>query len=274
MASKSGHAQIADASLYYEITGEGEPVVLVHGFALDSRMWDGQVRAWSPHYQVIRYDLRGFGKSSPGQDPYTHADDLMGLLRHLEVPRATIVGLSLGGGAAINFALLYPEAARALVTVDPTLGGFQFSSEFMAAQAALPRVASEEGLTPARASWLRSPLFSHALRIPAAANAIRTMVGEYSGRAWTNPDKGRRLKPPAIVRLAEINVPTLVVVGELDTADFRGIADTLAHGIRGARLAVVKGAGHIPNLEAPEFFNDVVLDFLKDVHAGRAHRGT
>ncbi len=262
---RSGYAEVLDTSLFYEVIGEGEPIVLVHGFGLDSRLWDDQVRAWSPHYQIIRYDLRGFGKSSPGTDAYTHADDLMGLLGHLRVTRAVFVGLSLGGGVLTDFALTYPQAVRALVLVDPTLGGFKLSSEFMAALADVRMRVVECGMDAARAGWLASPLFAHALKIPAAEAALRRMVGEYSGWHWTHPDRGRRMSPPAALRLGEISAPTLVVVGELDTPDFRVIADTLAQGIRGARLVVVNGSGHVPNLEAPEYFNNLVLEFVRSV---------
>jgi pimeloyl-ACP methyl ester carboxylesterase len=257
-----GYASVSGASLYYDAVGVGEPVVLAHGFSLDSRMWDGQVGPWSQHRQVIRYDLRGFGRSSRGDEPYTHADDLMGLIRHLGLSRVTVVGLSLGGGAAINFALSYPEALRALVVVDSSLGGFSFSQEFAAAQTAVRAAAQEGGLAAARTLWMSSPLFSRAMAIPRAATALRTMVSGYSGWHWLNQDAGRAMSPPAISRLREIHVPTLIVVGELDIPDFHKVAATLRREIAGAKCVVVAGAGHLPNLESPDFFNSAVLQFL------------
>src|SRR5262245_52038035 len=151
IAPGHGYAQVLGASIYYETTGVEEPIVLVHAFSLDSRMWDGQVGALSQAHQVIRCDLRGFGRSSPGREPYTNADDLMGLLRHLGLSRVSLMGLSMGGGASINFALTYPGAVRALILVDSTLGGFSFSSEFNAAQAAVRTAAQERGVAAAGA---------------------------------------------------------------------------------------------------------------------------
>jgi len=148
IAQGHGFAQVSGASLYYEITGIGEPIVLVHAFSLDSRMWDGQVDALSQAHQVVRCDFRGFGRSSPGREPYANADDLMGLLRHLGLSRVTLMGVSMGAGAVINFALTYPSAVRALILVDSTLGGFSFSSEFDAAFAAVRTAAKER-------AWLR-----------------------------------------------------------------------------------------------------------------------
>jgi 3-oxoadipate enol-lactonase len=265
IVQRRGYANVLGASLYYDVMGIGEPLVLAHGFSLDSRVWDGQVGPWSQDHQVIRYDLRGFGQSSPGDGPYTNVDDLMGLVRHLGLSRVTVVGLSLGGGAAINFALTYPEALRALVVVDSSLGGFSLSPEFAAAQAAVRTAAHERGLAAARAVWLSSPLFSLAMTIPTVSTALRTMVGAYSGWHWLNADTGRAMTPPAISRLGEIRVPTLIIVGELDIPDFHNIAATLKREIAGAQSVVVPRAGHLPNLESPDFFNSVVLRFLDDM---------
>src|ERR1700681_2262546 len=90
IVQRSGYANVPGASLYYDMVGIGEPIVLAHGFSLDSRMWDGQVGPWSQHYQVIRYDLRGFGRSSRGDEPYANADDLMELVRHLGLSCVTV----------------------------------------------------------------------------------------------------------------------------------------------------------------------------------------
>jgi pimeloyl-ACP methyl ester carboxylesterase len=265
IAQRHGYAPVSGASLYYEVAGVGEPIVLVHGFSLDARMWDGQVDPLSQAHQVIRCDLRGFGRSSPGSEPYTNAEDLMGLLRHLDLSRATLIGLSMGGGTAINFALTFPNAVRALVLVDSSLGGFSFSPAFNEAQAAVRTTAKEHGVDVARALWLTSPLFASAMTAPTVSGALRVMVDAYSGWHWLNPDLGRTMSPPAISRLDEIRVPTLIIVGGLDAPDFQSIAAILRGGIADARSVVVPGAGHLPNMEVPELFNAAVLQFLQDI---------
>lgn len=125
----SGHVNIGGASLYYEVTGAGGPVVLLHGLDLDLRMWDEQVAALAHAHTVVRYDLRGFGRSTTGDGvgyrirPHHDAEDLKALLDHLELVRVSLLGLSFGGGAAINFAIAYPNAVRALILVNPLLEG-------------------------------------------------------------------------------------------------------------------------------------------------------
>jgi pimeloyl-ACP methyl ester carboxylesterase len=270
IAQGHGFAPVLGASLYYEITGIGEPIVLVHAFSLDSRIWDGQVGALSQAHQVIRCDLRGFGRSSPGREPYTNAADLMGLLRHLGLSRVTLMGVSMGGGSIINFALTYPSAVRALILVDSTLGGFSFSAEFNAALAAVRTAAKERGVGAARALWLTSPVWATAMTRPSVAAQLRTMIDAYSGWHWLNPDVGKALTPPAISRLSEIRAPTLIVVGELDAPDFRDIADILQRGIPGSKSVVLQGAGHVPNLERPDLFNQAVLQFLEDTSSSAA----
>jgi pimeloyl-ACP methyl ester carboxylesterase len=250
------------APLHYEISGAGDPIVLLHGFATDLHLWDDQVQVLTPKYRAIRYDLRGFGKSAASAEPYSHAGDLKALLDQLGVARAVIVGLSLGGGAAINFAIEHPDAVRGLVLVDSTLGGFAWSPSFTTDQAAIRKAAIDHGVETARARWLSLAIFGPALQNPRCADRVRAQVGGYSGWHWLNPDPGRPFTPPAIQRLAAITAPTLVVLGERDTPDFHAIASTLERGITGARTATIPGAGHMANVEAPEVFNEILLEFL------------
>ncbi|HSQ31123.1 MAG TPA: alpha/beta fold hydrolase [Gemmatimonadaceae bacterium] len=105
MTVHAGFAPAQVAKLCSQVAGSGPSVVLLHGFSFDRRMWDDQMDALTPHHTVVRYDLRGFGESPPGSTPYTHADDLNAVMDHLGIERAAVVGLSLGGGAAINFAI-------------------------------------------------------------------------------------------------------------------------------------------------------------------------
>jgi pimeloyl-ACP methyl ester carboxylesterase len=255
---------VGSASLYYERTGSGSPVVLLHGFATDRRLWDDQVAALSHLHTVVRYDLRGFGRSTPGTDAYSHADDLRGLLTHLEIERAAIIGLSLGGGAAINFALTHPNMVQSLVLIDPSLGGFGWSQSFTADQNAVRAAARDRGVQAARDLWLSHPLFHPAMSNPVTAQRLAAMVGDYSGWHWLNQDSGLPFRPPAITRLGEIAAPTLVAVGELDIHDFQQIASTLEAGIPDVWKVVVPGVGHIANLEAPERFNEMATAFLAE----------
>jgi 3-oxoadipate enol-lactonase len=248
--------------LHYSIAGKGTPIVLVHGFALDSRMWDDQVPELAAHYSVIRYDMRGFGKSGMRDEPYSHAEDMKGLIDRLGLGRVALMGLSLGGGAALNFAIAYPDAVRALIVVDPSLGGFRWSAETTRPQQEVQATARERGVDAAREQWLEHPLFAQVMANTRSATLVRAMVSDYSGWHWKNRDPGRPFKPPAIQRLGDIHVPTLIIVGELDTPDFQAIAETLERGIPGATKVTVPGVGHLANLEAPDRFNEIVMEFL------------
>lgn len=259
---RSGLAPIDGTALRYEVRGAGPSVVLLHGFSLDRRMWDDQIDAFARTHTVIRYDLRGFGESSPGSVSYAHADDLANLLDRLGYDRVALVGLSLGGGAAINFAVTRPDRVRALVVLDPSLGGFRWSAEFRAAQAAVRATAQRDGIGAARHEWLSFPIFAPAMANPVIGARLRAIVDDYSGYHWLNTDHGRPFSPPAIDRLRAIDSPSLILAGELDTADFHAIADTLERGVTGARKMMLPGVGHMANMETPSSFNDLVLDFL------------
>lgn len=266
-ATRTGLAPVDGTSLAWEMFGSGPPVVFLHAFSLDLRMWDDQVETFARRHTVVRYDLRGFGRSLPADVPYRHADDLARLLDHLKLEGPALVGLSMGGGAALGFAVAHPGRARALVVVDSSLGGFAWSREFSDALAAVDATAASAGLDAARAQWLASPLVRHALARPDAAPRLRAMIHEYSGWHWTHADPGLPLHPLPIRRLGEIRIPTLALVGELDAPDFHGVAETIERDVPAARRVVLPRVGHLPNLESPAQFNDVVLDFL-DTRAG------
>lgn len=251
---------LGPADLFFETRGAGEAVVLVHGFALDGRIWDSQAAALEPTYRVVVPDLRGFGRSSPPSGPFLHIADLSALLDHLEVDSAHLVGLSLGGAVALDFCLAQPGRVRTLTLADAAMGGFDWSKDW----GRPGRAARAQGLPAGRRAWLSDELLAPALRLPEPAARLRQMVEGYSGWHWLNRSPEQTpAGAPASQRLAEVQAPTLVIVGEADAPDFLQIADRLANGIRGARLAVVAGAGHLSNLEAPEQFNALLLEFLR-----------
>ena len=260
-----GTAEVNGTRLYYEVAGSEHPLVLIHGFALDTRMWDYQFEAFAQHYRVVRYDMRGYGKSLPPTDEsYSHTDDLMALLERLRTDRAHVFGQSRGGAVAIDFALAHPEATGALVLVDPVLGGHSWSQEAARTDGAIWETAAKSGVEAGKAKWLAHPLFAPAREKPEVAARLEQIVSDYSGWHLINTDPGRYADPPAAQRLHEIGAPTLVVVGERDLPDFLVIADTLQQ-VPNARKVVLPGVGHMCNMEDPTKFNEVVLDFLANL---------
>jgi pimeloyl-ACP methyl ester carboxylesterase len=249
-----------EAGIHYEVSGRGEPVVLLHGFSLDRRMWEPQVAELEREHRVLRVDLRGHGRSAAIRDSFAAYEDLASVLDAAGVERAALVGLSSGASIAVDFALVHPERVTRLVLASPGLGGYVpvGSFEWMAPVGEALRAGDVAGAVE---RWAETPLMSIPSR-SAGDSLMRKIVAENAG-IWSvvaNPE--RPLSPPAIRRLEEIGVPVLVIVGERDLVDTHAVADTLVARIGGAQKAVIPGAGHMVNLAEPAAFNERLLPFL------------
>ncbi len=255
-------APIPGGRLSYSSRGEGRPVLLLHGTGLDRRMWEPQ-SPLAARWRLVSVDLRGHGRSSPpGQVPYAHADDLAAFLDALRLDRVAVVGHGLGGRVAAQFAVAHHARVGALGLIGASLDGVPFGPEIAALFEALPVTARERGMTAAVDQWLGSSLFANARKLPAVEVALQRMARDFDGAPWLAPDSVVDPSPPTLARLGEIRVPTLVLVGEHDHADFRRVASSYAGGIAGAEFAEVRGAGHVCNLESPVTVNGLLEDFL------------
>lgn len=264
MPSSERFAAVDGGRLYFEECGSGLPVVLVHGFSLDTRMWSRQQAAFSSSHRVIAYDVRGFGRSSaPGEAGASHAEDLEALLAERGVDTAAVVGLSMGGIIAADFACRFPERLAALVLVDAACGGFTWSEAFLTDWLRFERLA-EHDVAAARRAWLESALFRPTRARPALREELDEIVEDYSGWHWVHriPVAG---EPATAERLCSIQAPTLVVVGEHDIPDFHASAGLFCDRIGPVEKAVIRAAGHLPNMEQPDAFNRLVLGFLSRV---------
>ncbi len=269
----TGYAEVNGTRLYYEVAGAGHPLTLIHGALVNRRLWDDQVAAFAEHYTVIRYDMRGFGDSAlvkAGMPPFSAHDDLAALLRLLGVERTYVMGLSAGGAVAIDFTLAYPEMVDALIAVAAGVSGYEPDEANAAEEPALwPQVvqALQQGEID-RAVDLQLRYFTDGpTRAPEQVNAqarerVRAMTTANYRRGDDVGVWPEFIQPPAIGRLAEIRVPTLVVVGDKDQPETIDIAQMLANGIAGAQQVVIPDTAHHLNLEKPAEFNRVVLDFL------------
>jgi 3-oxoadipate enol-lactonase len=252
-------------ALVHEVAGEGPVVVLVHGFALDMRMWDRQVEFLSRGFRVVRYDCRGFGRSGRLDPtvPYTHPDDLIALLDHLHVDEAVLVGLSFGGQVVLETALQAPHRVRGLVLLDSVIDGIPWDEISDEGQAELDRRVASQGVEGGRSAWLAHPLFAAARERPAVAERLAAMVGDYAGQHWLGEDSHRRTPSP-LDSLEQVRTHTLIVVGDRDVPCFVEMSEVLAARIPGATLRRVAGAGHMVNMEEPEIVNDLIMEFLRD----------
>lgn len=267
---KKSFAEIGGTRFYYEMAGEGHPLVLIHAGITDRGMWDGQFDACAQQYQVVRYDRRGFGDTTTVSEAYSHHQDLYNLLTFLDIERTFLVGCSQGGKTALDFTLEHPEKTGALVLVASALSGFTFADQLPRQWQELERADEAgdiEGVNELEMQiWVDGP---H--RTPQQVDRkVRERVHRMNHTALVKSvDLGeeRPLEPAAVDRLSEIDVPTLIVIGDLDTPRTRAAADFLAEHITGARKVIVSGTAHLPNMEQPEEFNRQVLSFLGDASA-------
>jgi 3-oxoadipate enol-lactonase len=251
---------VPGSHLYYEVRGSGPPVVLIHGGNLDSGMWDADVDVLSTRFRVVTYDVRPYGRSGPATPDYAWHEDLRALLDHLKIDRAHLVGLSLGARLAINFALAYPSRVDRLVLAGPGVDGWPFAPD--PHLPGLIAAAKARDVKKATALWLAHPYMAPAMRDPATATRLRQLAAR-NEHIWTQSIGPAVVpSPPALTRIGEIRAPTLVLVGTLDVADIQGTAKRLAAEVRGSRLEVLDGVGHMINLEAPERFRSLVTVFF------------
>ncbi len=267
---QTGFADVNGTRLYYEVAGTGHPLLLIHGGLVDRRLWDDQFDVFAQHYQVIRFDVRSFGDSAPitaETPPYSLEEDLYSLLKFLGIEKTYVLGLSMGGAIAINFTLMYPEMVDALIPVAMGLSGFEPAEEDKASEAEVDEAIRSGNV--ARAVELTLRFWTDGpTRTPEQVNpAVREKVRAMTTRNFERPEdenatQPRALEPPAISRLSEIHVPTLIIFGDQDVRDILKIADILEKEIPGAKKVVIPDTAHHLNMEKPEEFNRIVLDFL------------
>ncbi len=260
----TGALSLPGARIHYETAGRGDPVVFIHGGQMDSRLWDDQFARYAREFRVIRYDVRGFGRTGRSTERFASEEDLYELLRALGVERTHIVGLSLGGRIGVDFALTHPRMVRSLVLAGPGLSGFPWTPNEGPWLDSI--VAAYEGRDSVRMTelWLEHEYMIPVMERPELAPRVRRLARE-NASAWMQPDSLERpLSPPAFGRLREIRAPVLALVGSRDVADIRRIVDTIAAAVPRARKVVMQSAGHILNLEGRKDFDRVVLEFLRE----------
>ncbi|MGH2344296.1 MAG: alpha/beta fold hydrolase, partial [Chloroflexota bacterium] len=254
-------ASVNGTRLYYELQGEGRPVVFIHAGIADCRMWDDQWQALVDRYTMVRYDLRGFGRSELPELPFSHTDDLASLLAYLGVDHPVVVGCSMGGALAIDYTLEYQEDVAALVAVGAGLSGFEYEDPVERAQWSAIAEAGRRG-DHDEAAELILRMWLDGVGRPAGSvrgsvrERAREMAGDLGRRG--EPPEGKLIEPQAAGRLVEITVPTLVLVGDHDLPSIQAVAEKLISEVAGARKTVIEGTAHLPNMERPDYFNQVL----------------
>jgi 3-oxoadipate enol-lactonase len=251
----------------YDEVGSGTPVLLLHGFPFNRSMWDEQVEALTPRYRVITPDLRGHGETMVTAGPATMdmmARDVAALMESLEISRATVGGLSMGGYVALALYKLYPLRVRALVLADTRAqADTEEARENRELQA---EKALNEGMGPIADAMLPKLLSPETMaQQPQVVARVREMIVNTKPEGAAAAQRGMAQRSDQLPFLWRIIAPTLIVVGREDAITPLSDSERMHREIGGSRLAVIEDAGHVSNLEQPESFNRVLTKFLRDL---------
>jgi pimeloyl-ACP methyl ester carboxylesterase len=254
-----------NCKLYYESKGEGIPMVFLHSGACDSSTWNPQFDEFSKYFRSIRMDLRGMGHSCEQREEFSYSADLVKLCDHLKMGRSILIGLSLGSMVAIDFTLENPDKVDVLILVSPWAKGFESSKEtdekiwpaYLAAREGNYKKTVDiivrysrfvtENTDPQIEKFIRSNVMDN----------VKFFTYDFTKIKWASPD--------AATRLNDIKIPVLIIAGEKDVPDILNSARKIHENVSGSEMISIKDAGHLLNLEKPDEFNRIILDYLKRI---------
>jgi pimeloyl-ACP methyl ester carboxylesterase len=257
--------QVNGARIHYERSGSGFPVIFLHAGIADSRMWEPQVAAFAEHFDVVRPEERGFGESELPAMRWSAVADLLQIMDALGLKPAHLVGCSMGASLAIDFALDHPERVSKLVLVGPGISGANFGKKYPDLWADVKAADDAGDLVALNEAEMKLFLAGPRRSVEAIEKRLRDLFLDMNATSMKSDFDAAphdEIDPPAVERLGEISAPALVVVGDEDVPPVLDATEMLIEKVRGARKAVIRDAAHLPNLEHPEEFNRVVLDFL------------
>lgn len=249
-------------------------MVLIHAGIADSRMWDPQWDAFTARHRTLRYDMREFGESAPEPGTFAHGRDLIALLEGLQLGPAALVGVSLGGRVAAEVAVARPDLVCALVMVGPGMPSTGWSEDVRGYGAEEDRLLEAGDLSGAADMtvrfWVDGVDRAPDAVDPAVRESVRAMqLRAYEHMDGADPEGEQRTVEDLAARVGEIAVPTLLIVGDHDRPDIVRTVEWLADEIPGARLERMRGTAHLPSMEQPERFTELVLGFLEEVGGNR-----
>jgi 3-oxoadipate enol-lactonase len=285
MNRTTGTTTISSAEIYYEVAGEdhNHPLLLIHSALMNSKMWDEQVTAFEPFYRVIRFDQPGFGRSPMPESPVSDSDVIQGLLRSLGIAKSYVLGLSMGAEVALQFALDCPDMVDGLILIGSSLDGYEYSPQGMRNWEYFVNLVRARDFPRAIDEfirhWVDGPVAPADESVRRRARAIMeeySFVHFFPRQLPKTPtsstlvsqvesDSMQDYRAP-IDRLGDIQVPTLIMVGNQDQPDVIDIAGLLTMAIPDAKQVMIPGAAHIINLQHPDAFNRAVLDFMGNLH--------
>jgi 3-oxoadipate enol-lactonase len=259
--ARGSFLDVDGGKLYYEECGSApHAVVLVHDGVLDSAVWDDVWPEFCKHFHAIRYDRRGYGRSPAATQGYYATDDLVAILHRLELKRVAIVGSSHGGEISINFTLDHPEMVEQLVLVGAVVGGMPYSKHFLERGDVLGKLLEKGDINGAIAAASADKYLT-----ARGSDAARKRMADIllsNPQDLTHPELELPVKP-ALPRLREIQIPTLLLVGDADIPDVHAHAGAIEAGIPRSRRVVIRDVGHLMYLEKPAEFSRIVIEFLE-----------
>lgn len=260
-----GFLKMDDGQLYYTVSGEGDPVILIHGNFNDHQIWNEQVQTLSAKHKLVRYDLRGYGLSSTPNNKFSNTEDLKTLIDSLKLCGVTLIGSSMGGSIATDFTLIYPHLVKNLILVAPSINGYPYPRRMMWQGMKNYINLRLKGHKKAIDSFIANPYWNYF--IPSSSNEeariklIRN-ISNPNNFCRCSPSLSVAVKPYAINRLHEINIPTLIIISDQDHVFNRETAETLHSSIESSSKIIMQNCGHLPFIEASNEFNQAILDFL------------
>lgn len=260
----SDYLNVNDGKLYFETYGQGDETILfIHDGLVHSEVWENQFLTFADNFQVVRYDRRGYGRSPKPEKTYSNVEDLYQVFTSLKIDKAVLIGMSAGGGLAIDFTLKYPDKVSRLIVVGAVVSGFSFSDHFYSRGG---RLNASDYANPDK--LLKYFVKEDPYEIAPQNKEVKENLWKLMQQYPQNIDFSKNrlaVQPegPAIEILNEIQVPALIVVGEFDIPDVFVHAGAIESGIPFAQKVIIRNAGHLVPLEQPEVFNEQVLNFLK-----------
>ena len=263
----SGYINVDGGKLFYEAAGKGENIVLIHDGALHREVWDAQFPVFAENYRVIRYDRRGFGKSPNPTNPYSNIDDLNQLFIQLKLKKAVIMGISSGGGLAIDFTLKYPDRVSSLVLVGAVVSGYGYTSHMFSRGGHVKSLAKllADPQETIEYFGMEDPYEIYKENIRAKEKFIKLLKANPINVSNKDNSLLIRADRPAAKYLSEIKVSTLILVGEYDIPEVHAHAGVIEFGIPKAKREIIYNSGHLIPLEQPDVFNEVALKFVRSI---------
>lgn len=267
MKADTGYITVDGGKLFYEISGQGDYIVLLHDGILHNVIWDNQVPVLAKNYRVVRYDRRGFGKSSAPEAPFSHRDDLKQLFTQLNIEKAILFGMSAGGAWSINFALTYPDKVKALVLVGAVVAGYSYSNHLLTrgGRINLNEIRSDPEKFIQYFGW-DDPYEIYPENVEAKERFFALLKANPQNIKGAFGYMSKPPERPDVKFLNDIKVPTLILAGEYDIPDVHAQSGAIQSGITNAKREIILKAGHLIPFEQPESFNVAVMKFLNEMN--------